>query len=341
MKDPKKPDHKKNLGAAPHDDIRDLFATAEGLDTSPEDEEDEDVLELDEVVDDGEDGLKDLPDLDDALPDLENLDVDEPLLDETDIEESLFDDEEMTVELAPSGKGTAPLRKPLEEDVPAEEPVEPDETLLAKEENAVTDALEEESWPEEELDNEAPESEEEQEAVEDLAEPQPVETELWDIDKELEEALKTIEAEGEAASDLDGAAQESGSDTGTALPVEPDVLSRGPSEDEPPKPQKAQKEPTADQGLSREELTVHAAAAAGTAIAAGMAREMDNRGFTMLTESAEEIAMEERPAMFQPIVEILEKKLQVMVHKAVQEQLPVIVRRVLQEEIERLSKSLG
>jgi len=360
MKDPKKPDRKTDDRAAEHANIRDLFKGIEDLDQSAAEGEDEEVLELDEVVDDGEEGLKDLPDLENDLTDLadlSDLDEAETALEEPELEESLFD-EEVTVELAPAGKGLERLREPLEETaeddetVPKEDVGEPLEDMLGPD---LKDLLEPEaasaqSQERESLDDLGVEAET---ALDDLGEsepePKPLETEVWETDKDLEALLKTAEAAVEAEPgpalepELQGepgpeerAWEEAETVFTEPVPKEPELSPLEPVRIDAEALEPMAKAPGYEPAMPDSgDVAIVGAAAVGAATAA--------RPMT-LTESAEEAMMEERPAMFQPIVEALEKRLQArvqaMVQKAVAEQLPGIVRRVLQEEIERLSKSL-
>jgi len=358
MKDPKKPDRKTDDRAAEPADIRDLFKGIEDLDQSAVEGEDEEVLELDEVVDDGEEGLKKLPDLEDDLTDLSDLDEVETALEEPELEESLFD-EEVTVELAPAGKGSERLRQPPketaedDETVPEGEVGEPLEDMLGPD---VEDLLEPEavSVRTQERERVGDFEAEAETALDELAEPKPLETEVWDTDKDLEAMLKTAEAavkakpepalEPEAEPELEGkpglqerAWQEPEAVFTEPVPKEPELAPREPVRIDAEALEPMAKAPGYEPAvLDSGDLAIVGAAAVGAAAAA--------RPMT-LTESAEEATMEERPAMFQPIVEALEKRLQArvqaMVQKAVAEQVPGIVRRVLQEEIERLSKSLG
>ncbi len=366
MKDRKKPARAPGDPTPGDEEVRDLFADMEDLVRSPGEGDDEEVLELDEVVDDGEDGLRDLPDLEDDLGDLGDLEGVEPSLDEPEAEESLFD-EEVTVELAPRGKGRELPRKPLEEtaleeDEALEEEVRPEEDLDESEEELplpeLGEAQELEAARAEILDQEASEAPEPREDAgwEDLGEPQPVETQVWDGDKELQELLKTADA-GIAGKTVEAQKEELLDEVEPALaePV-PSMEQRPTLESErfAPEPWETVREaPETDRALSETDrpISKEAPIDSGTAVlgpvaaAAVFGPEPEEVRAMTSTERAEEKTMEERPAMFQPIVEALEKRLQTrvqaMVQKAVQEQLPGIVRRVLQEEIERLSKSLG
>lgn len=367
MKDPKKPDRERDDRAAEHDHIRDLFKGIEDLDQSAADAEEEDVLELDEVVDDGEEGLNDLPELGDDLADLADLDGVEPGLEEPELDESLFD-EEVTVELAPPGKALKRPREPLERTAEEEAALE-EELGEAEEEKplpGLEDVMEPEAASAEGLETETLDDllSAEEAALEDLgeAEPElePLETEVWDADKELESLLKTAEAGAEPQWEPEPEAEpESETEPETELEPEWEPQAGVKKETEPvweePVPEEPQRpslepagfdaqalEPIREvPGAERAEPDSGDLAILGSgAVGAGAAAR-----FLTSTESGEEAMMEERPAMFQPIVEVLEKRLQArvqaMVQKAVQEELPGIVRRVLQEEIERLSKSLG
>lgn len=374
MKDPKKPGRTTDDPSAVHDEIRDLFRGIEDLDRPSGDGEDEDVLELDEVVDDGEEGLKDLPDLDEDLADLEGLDGVEPSLEEPEVDESLFDDEEVTVELAPPGRGDGRSREPLpetaeeddealEEDVSFEDELAPEGELDEPEEDLPLPKMEDMHKPEpafpeiseRKVSDAAPGLDEavRETVSEPETEPEPLETEVWDVDKELQELLKTagqdmetaVEAEGtegvteESAEEAEPAPAEEERFEGEPPPYEPVRLGLEPFRADRETP--ATERPLLDRDLSG----VQAAAIGAVAAAAALGPEAEDVRSMTSTERAEETTMEDRPAIFQPIVEVLEKRLQArvqaMVQKAVQEQLPGIVRRVLQEEIERLSRSLG
>uniref|UniRef100_A0A832A1D7 DUF2497 domain-containing protein n=1 Tax=Desulfacinum infernum TaxID=35837 RepID=A0A832A1D7_9BACT len=368
MKDPKKPDRKTDERAAGAGDIRDLFKGIEDLDGSVVEGEDEDVLELDEVVDDGEEGLKDLPDLEDDLTDLGDLDEAETALEEPELEESLFD-EEVTVELAPAGKGLERPREPLEETAQDDETASEEDLGEPEEEMPLSDL--EDMLEAEAVSAHSPQKEslddllaEEAMDVDDVGEPElepePLETEVWETDKELEALLRAAEAAEDAVPEPGLEPEVALEPEGEPEPEpEPASGKRAWDEAEPvstePVPMESQRPPLEPVRFDAEALgpmqkvpggesavpdsgdvAIFGAAAVGTA-AAALAMTS--------TENAEEAMMEERPAMFQPIVDVLEKRLQArvqaMVQKAVAEQLPGIVRRVLQEEIERLSKSLG
>lgn len=370
MKDRKKPPRAAGDPTPGNDEVRDLFVDMEDLVRSPgEGDDDEEILELDEVVDNGEEGLGDLPDLGDDLGDLKDLgdlgDLEgaEPSLDEPEVEESLFD-EEVTVELAPRVKGHEPRRKPLiettmEEDEALEQDVPLEEDLSKLQDDVplpeLGEAQEIEAARAEILDQEASEATEPREDAgsEDLGEPEPVETEVWDSDKELQDLLKTVDAgktvEAHTKEFLDE------TEPVSSEPV-PSMEQRSTLEPERigPEPWEAVGEaPETDRVLSKTDRPVleealigpETAALGAVSAAATFGPELEDVPAMTSTERVEEKTMEERPAMFQPIVEVLEKRLQArvqaMVQKAVQEQLPGIVRRVLQEEIERLSKSLG
>lgn len=320
MKNPKKQDDAKVRPGKATDDLGDLFKEIDSLGPSLGDE-DEEVLELDEVVDEGENGLKDLPDLEEGLSDLDDLDS---VLDEPEGEESLFE-EEVTVELAPSGKGAERAREPLDEELFDEKLGEPQEPLERepeplpaedqegarelRDEGGLSAVVKEDTlWDE----------------TEEVEEPKPLETEVWDADAERNAVLKgTVVTEEtlEAFEDVK-------SNAASATPMEETVD----GEVEGAAGIFAKKD------FAREISVPEKAAVAG---AMGLVFDAMERHPLTLTEPAEEKVMEERPAMFQPIVDILEKRLQIMVQKAVQEHLPIVVRRVLQEEIERLTKMLG
>ena len=194
-------------------------------------------------------------------------------------------------------------------------------------------------WDEEPLQETAEAPEEE---TDDLGESEPVGTEVWDSDGELEQLLKSVGVEEKVEPDLEGLAAEAETPEAETPAVEEppmkpaDTFGLGAEQGlvEPAEPPSESRAPD-------EELAMQAAVAAAMATATQAAWETQDRPLRTSLEHVEEKTMEERPAMFQPMLEILEKRLQIMVQKAVQEQLPGIVRRVLQEEIERLSKNLG
>ncbi|ROR01505.1 hypothetical protein [Desulfosoma caldarium] len=314
MTNPKKQDDTKvRRGDAP-DEIGDLFKEFDGMDPSSGDEDDE-ILELDEVVGEEENGLTDLPDLDDGLSDLDDLEVG---LDEPEVEEPLLDEEEVTVELAPSRQGADIPREPLDEELFDEELSEPQETLERKPEPLLAEDREgEKALRDEDLVADLAEQEELLEEVEEAEAPKPVETELWDSDEELDAMIKDAAVREETLQEFE--------------PIEKEVLAAAPKEERVDVDVAA--ESLADKGFEGE--------VAVPKEAVDLASNAVDRPPLTFTEPAEEKAMEERPAMFQPMVEVLEKRLQIMVQKAVQEQLPIVVRRVLQEEMERLIKTLG
>lgn len=319
MKNPKKQDDTKVRRGEASDEIGDLFKEFDGLDPSLGDEDDE-VLELDEVVDEAENGLKDLPDLEDGLSDLDDL---ESVLDEPEVEESLFDEDEVTVELAPSKQGADIPREPLDEELFDEELSEPEEVLEQKPEPLLAKDREvEKAFQDEELSAALTEEEGLLEEVEETEKPKPLETEMWDSDEELDALIKDAVAKEEILKEFE--------------PVEKEVFSATPKEERVDVDVSAGI--LADKDFAGE---IDLPEDVVVAEAAGLVSNAVERHPLTFTEPAEEKAMEERPAMFQPIVEVLEKRLQIMVQKAVQEQLPIVVRRVLQEEMERLIKTLG
>lgn len=319
MKNPKKQDDAKARPGKATDDLGDLFQEIDSLGPSLGDE-DEEVLELDEVVDEGENGLKDLPDLEEGLSDLDDLDS---ALDEPEGDESLFDEEEVTVELAPSGKAAERAREPLDKGLfdeilgEPEEPLEREpETLPTEDQEGARELQDEEGLSavtkEEALWDETDEGEE----------PKPLETEVWDADAELNAVLKDTVAKEETLEAFEDVI----SDAASAAPTEERVGG----------------EVEGATGIFAEkDFAREISVSERVAGAMGLVSDAMERYPLTLTEPAEEKVMEERSAMLQPIVDILEKRLQIMVQKAVQEQLPIVVRRVLQEEIERLNKILG
>ncbi len=380
MKDPKKSGRVTDDPSAVHDEIRDLFRGIEDLDRPSGDGEDEDVLELEEVVDDGEEGLADLPDLDEDLADLEGADLEgldgvEPSVEEPEADESLFDDAEVTVELAPPARGDERPREPLvqtaldedealEDDLSLEDELTSEEDLGEPEEDLEFPEKDDIMKPrpafpeglEGEASEAAPTADDAVRVAASEPEPdkEPVETEVWDVDMELQELLKTA-----AGRDVETAGEAEGPEELTdksAQQAEPAPAEEGRFEMTAPlhEPVRSgleafrthREDAAMERAVSNGDLGVLEAAIVGAmASAAALGPEAEDVRPMTSTERAEEAMMEERPAMFQPIVEVLEKRLtarvQAMVQKAVQEQLPGIVRRVLQEEIERLSKSLG
>ncbi|MEJ5348607.1 MAG: hypothetical protein WHS46_07950 [Desulfosoma sp.] len=318
MKNPKKPNEKSDLHFEASDDMQDLFKEIESVDATFEDEEE--VLELEEVVEDAENDLKDLPDLDEGVSDFDEL---EPMLDESQEDESLFDEEEVTVELAPpKGKAEGVRREPLDEEIfkedleKAEEPKSEFRDLLSEEPR-------DQKEPQEDVLPDALKEEELEEFEDELEEPKPLETATWETDEELDAMLKGFDVKEDLLEKADRVEQEA-----------PSALIHEEVAKEVISPKKLAEKPLE----SETDLVQDAAVAAVTTM---VAQELTERRLEAFIEPAEEKAMEERPALFQPILEILEKRVQVMVQKAVEEQLPRIVRRVLQEEIERLRRSLG
>ncbi len=319
MKNPKKPGEESVRRSETSDDMRDLFKEIESLDATLEDEEEEEVLELEEVVEDSENDLKDLPDLDDGVSDFDDL---EPMLDETQEDESLFD-EEVTVELAPpKGKAVEVRREPLDEEI-FEEDLEETEELKPEFHDILSKEPLDLKEPQEGVFSDALKEEELEEFEDELEEPKPLETELWETDEELDALLKGVDVKEDL---LD-----------TADQVDPGAPSAVIHEEVMKDVVSSKK--LAEMPLESETDLVQEAAVA--AVTTRVAQELTERRLETFIEPVEEKAMEERPALFQPILEILEKRVQVMVQKAVEEQLPSIVRRVLQEEIERLRRSLG
>jgi len=411
MSDKKKPDEKDlPLMEDQDEEARDLF---EGFDDLEDLEEDE-IIELDEVVEEGDADLEPLPDLDDGLPDLDEMDLDE------DLDGSLFDEEDVTVELAAGKDEVSPAEKSPEEtleeiavedadletlfDSSAEKALNGPEDSAKVDEIGLQEAADDDLATEELFETVSEQADLDeferlvQEAVgrdEEPAEEVPVDQgegkkgeppdTAGDIPSDevaLGEELSEVLSEDEEAF-----LQELEKDVGADLPGFEMELPKHPSLESEDASRAIRDESSADVGaghieesvveqetgsqLPSEAVTDTGAMAAASTIdgepqaAPVHGEEPFEEGPLPGSSSGQSQGDEEGTALFLPILEIMEKRLEERLeerlenklgvrlgkelekllveslHKMIREQLPGMVRQVLREEIERLTKNLG